>query len=256
MPCGARATAAPLFSRRGASGAPVSCLEPDCKSHGPTKLEFSPRLCIENRTRTPRLASRSVPERTVFLCVLSVLCVSILALRAGPITKPVFRHGSNPATTQQDHCEKNRRPVSQWSVAIKLKMPCCCDTPTDHCEKSAQHTLFFHDGQVVLIIRPCRLPRAYLHLVNGVTAPHLALPYLAVCTRCARPRLAHERMPNSAAPTDLPIGGSIPGRRRGARPHAACRRWSAVGHALHRRRCRCVVHEAVCKSFLRFSPRF
>src|SRR5260370_23168926 len=34
--------------------------------------------------------------------------------------------------------------------------------------------------RVVLIIRPCRLPRAYLHLVSGIAAPYLALP---ICAR-------------------------------------------------------------------------
>jgi hypothetical protein len=62
-------------------------------------------------------------------------------------------------------------------------MPCCCDTPVDHCEKSAQHPpLFFHDGQVVLIIRHCPLPRAFFHLVISNTAPYLALPICSLRT--------------------------------------------------------------------------
>jgi hypothetical protein len=123
-------------------------------------------------------------------------------------------------------------------------MPCCCDTRMDHCEKSAQHPLFFHDGQVVLIIRPCPLSRAYLHLVNGITAPYLALPYLFFKNRCAPSNLAHARMPNLAVPADLPIDGSIPGRRRGARPHAARPRWFLAGCALHWRQCRSAGHNA------------
>src|SRR5713226_2641280 len=110
----------------------------DFKTHGSDKFEFSPRLCIGNCTRRPRSASRSIAEHTVFVCVLSVLCVSILALRAGPITKPVFRHASNPAATRPDHCEKNRTWFSQWFVVITFAMPCCCDIRGDHCEKNVR----------------------------------------------------------------------------------------------------------------------
>jgi hypothetical protein len=52
--------------------------------------------------------------------------------------------------------KKKQRPFSQWSVAIKLKIPCCCDTRRDHCEKSARHPSCFHIGQVGLII-VCKL---------------------------------------------------------------------------------------------------
>src|SRR5260370_7922993 len=84
------------FFTQEASGTPFGYQEPDPKTHGPDKLEFSPRLWSGNLTRTPTLASRCVPRRTVFLCVLSVLCVSILVLLAGPLPKPIFPPPSNP----------------------------------------------------------------------------------------------------------------------------------------------------------------
>jgi hypothetical protein len=42
-----------------------------------------------------------------------------------------------------DHCEKNRRGFSQWSGAIRSKIPSCYDTSNDHCEKNVRATLDF-----------------------------------------------------------------------------------------------------------------
>jgi hypothetical protein len=50
------------------------------------------------------------------------------------------RRGSNPGNISVDHCEKKRTWFSQWSVVIKSKMPNCCGTRTDHCEKNGRDT--------------------------------------------------------------------------------------------------------------------
>ncbi len=46
-----------------------------------------------------------------------------------------FRQWSHPGFTMPDHCEKNWRPFSQWSVDIKSKIKGRYDMDNDHCEK-------------------------------------------------------------------------------------------------------------------------
>ena len=87
----------------------------------------------------------------------------------------------DPVDTSADHCEKNRRRFSQWSVSIRSKIPCCYDTSNDHCEKKVRATLHFsrwsrcHPNQP--FVEPCHFSESdqkeewylagYLHIKNG-----------------------------------------------------------------------------------------
>jgi hypothetical protein len=47
-----------------------------------------------------------------------------------------------------DHCEKNRKRFSQWSVVIKPRLPSCCDRAMTIVKKMCVSPSTFHNGQL------------------------------------------------------------------------------------------------------------
>jgi hypothetical protein len=58
-------------------------------------------------------------------------------------SRVVFRNGSNPGITLPTIVKKNRRPFSQWFVAIKSKITRRYDMGNDHCEEKVRGTSDF-----------------------------------------------------------------------------------------------------------------